>query len=98
MVEKKKPRRRPGEKETQANVFVSVQSFILESYQSFYDTILYEYDPALTLKASQQPSGHRKIQHAGIEVLEPMDMVVNWVGDLVRMELQKNNPDFVMDS
>ncbi|KAF9982545.1 Golgi transport complex subunit 3, partial [Modicella reniformis] len=52
-----------------------IQSFILESYQSFYDTVLYEYDPALTLKASQQPNGHRKIQHAGIEVLEPVDKI-----------------------
>ncbi|KAG0244713.1 Golgi transport complex subunit 3 [Mortierella sp. GBA43] len=74
-----------------------IQSFILESYQSFYDTILYEYDPALTLKASTQPNGHQKIQHAGIEVLEPMEKVVSWVGDLVRIELKKNNPDFVVD-
>ncbi|KAI1308451.1 Golgi transport complex subunit 3 [Mortierella claussenii] len=75
-----------------------IQSFILESYQSFYDTILYEYDPALTLKASQQPQGQRQIQHAGIKDLEPVDSIVKWVGELVRFELRKNNPDFVMES
>ncbi|KAF9196073.1 Golgi transport complex subunit 3 [Haplosporangium sp. Z 11] len=75
-----------------------IQSFILESYQSFYDTILYEYDPALTLKASQQPNGHRQIQHAGIRDLEPVDKIVTWVGDLVRSELKKNNPDFLMNT
>ncbi|KAG0365751.1 Golgi transport complex subunit 3 [Gamsiella multidivaricata] len=74
-----------------------IQSFILESYQSFYDTILYEYDPALTLKASQQSNGQYKIQHAGIKDLDPVDKVASWVGDLVRVELKKNNPDFVID-
>ncbi|KAG0208884.1 Golgi transport complex subunit 3 [Mortierella sp. GBA30] len=74
-----------------------IQSFILESYQSFYDTIMYEYDPALTLKASQHPNGPRQIQHVGMKDLEPVDKVVNWVGELVRSELRKNNPDFVME-
>ncbi|KAG0005555.1 Golgi transport complex subunit 3, partial [Entomortierella chlamydospora] len=69
-----------------------IQSFIIESYQSFYDTILYEYDPALTLKASQQPNGFRNIQHAGIRDLEPVEKIVPWVCDLVRAELKKNNP------
>ena len=64
---------------------------------SFYDTILYEYDPALTLKASQQPNGFRNIQHAGIKDLEPVEKIVPWVCDLVRAELKKNNPGFVMD-
>ena len=73
-----------------------IQSFIIESYQSFYDTILYEYDPALTLKASQHPNGPQKIQHAGLDSLEPVDRVVNWVGELVRTELLKNNPTFNM--
>ncbi|KAF9289606.1 Golgi transport complex subunit 3 [Mortierella alpina] len=73
-----------------------IQSFIIESYQSFYDTILYEYDPALTLKASQHPNGPQKIQHAGLDSLEPVDRVVNWVGELVRTELIKNNPTFSM--
>ncbi|KAF9175709.1 Golgi transport complex subunit 3 [Mortierella sp. AD011] len=74
-----------------------IQSFIIESYQSFYDTILYEYDPALTLKASQQPNGFRNIQHAGIKDLEPVEKIVPWVCGLVRAELKKNNPGFVMD-
>ncbi|KAF9431351.1 hypothetical protein BGZ76_000420 [Entomortierella beljakovae] len=74
-----------------------IQSFIIESYQSFYDTILYEYDPALTFKASQQPDGMRKIQHAGIKDLEPVEKIVPWITGLVRTELKKNNPDFVMD-
>ncbi|KAF8981652.1 Golgi transport complex subunit 3 [Entomortierella lignicola] len=74
-----------------------IQSFIIESYQSFYDTILYEYDPALTLKASQQPNGIRNIQHAGIKDLEPVEQIVPWVTELVRTELRKNNPGFIME-
>ncbi|KAF9905427.1 Golgi transport complex subunit 3 [Linnemannia zychae] len=73
-----------------------IQSFIIESYQSFHDTIMYEYDPALTLKASQ--TGQRKIQHAGMKDLDPVENIVSWVSGLVRSELKKNNPDFVMDS
>ncbi|KAF9098976.1 Golgi transport complex subunit 3 [Mortierella sp. AD031] len=73
-----------------------IQSFIIESYQSFYDTILYEYDPALTLKASQ--AGHRKIDHAGMKDMDPVENIVSWVSGLVRSELKKNNPDFVIDT
>lgn len=73
-----------------------IQSFIIDSYQSFYDTILYEYDPALTLKASQ--AGHRKIQHAGMKDLDTVENIGSWVSGLVRSELKKNNPDFVIES
>ncbi|KAG0018581.1 Golgi transport complex subunit 3 [Podila clonocystis] len=69
-----------------------IQSFILESYQSFYDTILYEYDPAIAQKAAQYPNGHRRIQHDGIKDLEPVDKIVSWISTMVQTELQKNNP------
>lgn len=75
-----------------------MKSFILESYQSFYDTILYEYDPAMTHKASQLPGGHRNIKHAGMQCLEPTEKIAAWVTGLVRSELKKNNPDFDLDA
>ncbi|KAF9585557.1 Golgi transport complex subunit 3 [Lunasporangiospora selenospora] len=71
-----------------------IQSFIIESYQSFYDTILYEYDPTLTLQAAQDPNGFRLINHPGMKDLEPVEKIAGWVSDLVRAELRKNNPEF----
>lgn len=50
----------------------------------------------MTLKASQ--AGHRKIQHAGMKDLDPVEHIVSWVSGLVRSELKKNNPDFVIDT
>ncbi|KAG0339846.1 Golgi transport complex subunit 3 [Podila humilis] len=67
-----------------------IQSFILESYQSFHDTILYEYDPAVAQKAAQYPNGHRRIQHEGMKDLEPVESIVSWVSGLVQSELQKH--------
>ncbi|KAF9428259.1 Golgi transport complex subunit 3 [Podila epigama] len=68
-----------------------IQNFILESYQSFYDTILYEYDPAVAQKAAQYPNGHLRIQHDGIKQLEPVEDIAKWVSGMVQAELQLNN-------
>ncbi|KAF9978933.1 Golgi transport complex subunit 3 [Actinomortierella ambigua] len=68
-----------------------IQSFIIESYQSFYDTILYEYDPAYTARAQQQMSaGEVPDQHPGLVDLMPLQEVVSWVKTLVQTELTKS--------
>ncbi|KAG0236793.1 Golgi transport complex subunit 3 [Actinomortierella wolfii] len=68
-----------------------IQSFIVESYQSFYDTIFYEYDPTYTARAQQQMSaGEVPEQHPGLVDLMPLQEVANWVKTLVQAELTKS--------